>query len=144
MDRQTRQRIAAVRHLSVLADALEQGKVVQFLFAGSRRVTGEKVDGWGDTDSFPGNLDDDVLTHWRVKPAKKYRAWGAGEAPKYFIARRDGEVAAHAYAAQPDGHALRHGPGSFYVRVDLLALFECAVRVLEDGSEVPCGVEVAE
>lgn len=133
MNEQTRQRIAAVRHLSVLADAAERGEQVQFLFDGSRRVTGEKVDDWGDTGSFPHDLDDeDIITHWRVRPEKKHRPWQVGEAPRCFMARRKGEAQIDVYFSRRD------------VQSDTQArmLFEDAARVLEDGSEVPCGVEV--
>ena len=142
MDAQTKKRIAAVRHLGTLADAVESGKELQFLFYE------RKVDGWGSVSDFPSDLDNDaILTHWRVKPAKKYRAWlKKSEAPAFFMARRHEETAVRAYAVKSDNHAVWHGgPGDAQAfRSHLCALFETSVRVLGDGSEVPCGVEVAE
>lgn len=129
MDAQTKKRIAAVRHLGTLADAVESGKELQFLFYE------RKVDGWGSVSDFPSDLDNDaILTHWRVRPEKKYRPWRAGEAPKFFMGRFRGELVVRVFSGERDA------PCDLNAR----RLFETAVRVLEDGSEVPCGVEVTE
>lgn len=73
------------------------------------------------------------IAQYRPKPEPEWRAWKEAEIPKYIIIR---------WKADRIPDLLVNGCWMNGSKPSLDVLLVNYVRILEDGSEVPCGVEV--
>lgn len=106
-----------------LVQAMAEGKALQFRL--------NEHEQWRDLTCPHVMPNADPVDQIRIKPEPKWRAWKEGEIPKYIILRWEADRV-------PD--LLVNGCWMNGSKPSLDVLLVNYVRILEDGSEVPCGV----